>query len=141
MKNAELIKALRWCQTHGCSKCVALLESGSCKYGGAIKIFETAADALEAADKRIKELEAQEPTEKQVVDYCRKRCHVIVTGELFQRMKATFSRMQKEGEWETTDNRWGCGKFRCTVCNSYENDKSNYCPKCGARMNGKKEKR
>lgn len=57
MTNAELIKALRWCQTHGCSKCVALLESGSCKYGGAIKIFDAAADALEAADKRIAELE------------------------------------------------------------------------------------
>lgn len=59
MDNAELIKALRWCQTRGCSKCVALLESGSCKYGGAIKIFDAAADALEAADKRIAELEAQ----------------------------------------------------------------------------------
>lgn len=57
--NAELIAALRWCQTRGCSKCVALLDNGSCKYGGAIKIFEAAADALEAAEQRIAELEAQ----------------------------------------------------------------------------------
>ena len=59
MTNDELIKALRWCQIRGCSKCVALLENGSCKYGGAFKIFEAAADALEAAEKRIAELEKQ----------------------------------------------------------------------------------
>ena len=57
MNNAELIKALRWCQKRGCSKCVALLDNGSCKYGGAIKIFEAAANALESAEKRIARLE------------------------------------------------------------------------------------
>jgi hypothetical protein len=53
MKNAELITALRWCQTRGCGKCVALLDNGSCKYGGAIKIKFAAADALEAANKTV----------------------------------------------------------------------------------------
>lgn len=60
MSNEELIEALRWCQKRGCSKCVALLDNGSCKYGGAIKIFDATADALEEAEKRIAELMPKE---------------------------------------------------------------------------------
>lgn len=53
----ELVNALRWCHTRGYSKCVALLDNGSCKYGGAIKIFDAAADAIErliAEDEELK---------------------------------------------------------------------------------------
>lgn len=73
----------------------------------------------------VRELEAQEPTEKQVVDYCRKRCFAIVEEELFQRMKATYGRTQKRGECEA--------KKPKTV---KETEYSFYCdcPTCGGRL-------
>lgn len=85
--------------------------------------LEKCADALEAAEKRIADF--QEPTEKQVVDYCHKRCLVIVEGELFQRMKATYGRIQKRGECEA--------KKPKTV---KETEYSFYCdcPTCGERL-------
>ena len=95
MTNAELIKALQ-CASHfalyqDCYEKNCYANSGKGLYCNIPKLIADAADALEAADKRIAELEKQEPTEKQVVDYCHKRCLVIVEEELFHRMKSTFS--------------------------------------------------
>ena len=139
MTNAELITALRYCSDNekedGCDEC-PYLHNGMCR-----TMLSDAAYALEAADKRIAELENQEPTEKQVVDYCHKRCLVIVEVELFQRMKATFSKLPKEGEWlDETDGRY-FWHGKCSICNheynidSYYGDMK-YCPNCGAKMDG-----
>ena len=117
MTNAELIATLR-----GENYFVTLLHD--------------AADALEAADKRIEQLEKQEPTEKQVVDYCRKRCLVIVEEELFHRMKSTFSQLPKEGEWIMLDPKnfiEMCSRCRYTA---YTVNRPHYCPNCGAKMKG-----
>ena len=135
MTNAELIKALRYCVVHPyrpCDGCV-LFETDGC-----INVLHgAAADALEAADKRIEQLEKQEPTEKQVVDYCHKRCLVIVEEELFHRMKSTFSQLPKEGEWQDEQRgRWIYAK--CNLCGKVQDVRSNYCPNCGARMDGER---
>ena len=69
MTNTELIKALRCCvtdynniQSRLCNKCpYAKYADG--KYGCENKLKADAADALEAAEKRIKELEARFPKE------------------------------------------------------------------------------
>ena len=124
MTNAELITELTYC---------ANIEKR--------KLLSDAAAALEAADKRIEQLEKQEPTEKQVVDYCHKRCLVIVEEELFHRMKSTFSQLPKEGEWiyEDLDN-FRKYKVTCPHCGALyignydaydEPSDFNYCPHCG----------
>lgn len=112
MGNAKLIKALR-CKTNNVNDCTMCAYHNAC-YDGTLESI--AADVLEADEKFHAELIKNiEHWKKQVI-----------------RLRA---QLPKEGEWETTDNRWGCGKYRCTVCNSYENDKRNYCPNCGAKMN------
>ena len=61
-----------------------------------------AADALEAAEKRIAELEAQMP---------------------------------KDGEWlDEQRGRWIYAK--CNLCGKVQDVRSNYCPNCGAKMDG-----
>ena len=128
----ELIDALRnhrVCDDDKCKTC---------------ELMDDAAAALEAAEKRIAELEKQEPTEKQVVDYCHKRCLVIVEVELFQRMKATFSKLPKEGEWIYTPlERYKEYKVKCPFCGAEYHDcydgyidaeDMNYCPNCGSVM-------
>jgi predicted nucleic acid-binding Zn ribbon protein len=114
MNNAELIKALRTCADHNAvgDKCY-----GECPYNGNYnecvdQMILDAADALEAAEKRIAELEAQIP---------------------------------KEGEWIEVNKI----KTYCSNCNwaSYSmlvqkdafilrNNKTKFCPNCGARMRG-----
>lgn len=134
MTNAELIKALR-CEKD-CDDCAYHTDNAwsRCDEWG---MRCDAADALEAAEKRIAELEAQEPTEKQVVDYCHKRCLVIVEGELFQRMKSTFSQRPKEGEWIDIK---GTMFAECSVCgNRHYGCNTPYCDMCGAKMKGEQE--
>ena len=150
MTNAEQIKALRYCAQHeGCDYYIAKDcprgDTWVCGADCEQILMIDAADALEAADKRIAELEAQEPTEKQVVDYCHKRCLVIVEEELFQRMKATFSLMPKRGEWI---EKWRfktdgtpfhkIGDMECSVCHGDMLGRyySKYCPHCGALLRG-----
>lgn len=63
MTNAELIAALRWCPSHSCGRCVALDANGRCTLCGVVGLMNQAADELEAADKRIAELEKQDSVE------------------------------------------------------------------------------
>ena len=59
MTNAELIKVLRYCgKSLGCDERCPLLGKPS---GACFKMIRDAADALEAAEQRIEELEAQLP--------------------------------------------------------------------------------
>ena len=144
MTNAELIKALRNCSDGFCSLCPYddyELSTKECE----AKLMRDAADALEADDKRIEQLEKQEPTEKQVVDYCHKRCLVIVEEELFHRMKSTFSQLPKEGEWIVDKN--GYPQIICSICDVHipmvagwcMDAHIKYCPNCGAKMKGEKQ--
>ena len=136
MTNAELISMVRNIAKHGADWRIN-------------EVLNRAADALEAEEKRISELEKQEPTEKQVVDYCPKRCLVIVEEELFHRMKSTFSQLPKEGEWISDYDGFEYD-VRCSVCGeealikeggSHDHAYSHYCPNCGAKMIGANDER
>lgn len=106
MTNAELIKALQ-CASHfalyqDCYEKNCYANSGKGLYCNIPKLMADAADALEAADKRIAELEAQLP---------------------------------KEGEWvDEQRGRWIYAK--CNLCGKVQDVRSNYCPNCGAKMDG-----
>ena len=109
MTNAELIKALQ-CASHfalyqDCYEKNCYANSGKGLYCNIPKLMADAADALEAADKRIAELEAQLP---------------------------------KEGEWvDEQRGRWIYAK--CNLCGKVQDVRSNYCPNCGCRMDGKEQ--
>lgn len=77
----ELVKELRFGAEYGCD----------------YDLIERAAAAIEA-------LQAAEPTEKQVVDYCHKRCLVVLGADLFHDMKASYGKMPKEGTHENRDH-------------------------------------
>lgn len=74
--------------------------------------LEKCADALETAENRIAELQKKEPTEKQVADYCRKRCLALVTGELCHKMESKLGQIPKKNEWiEVKDRLPQCGEL------------------------------
>ena len=83
--------------------------------------------ALKEAIERVPTIEA-EPTEEQVKEYCRKRCLVVVTGELFDKMKTMWT--VKHGRWLWVDG------VRCSICNHklQTTGLPSYCPHCGAKM-------
>lgn len=113
MKNEELIKALRAFDV--CESCPCeypkMCEDADC-------IVIQAANALEAAEKRIAELEAQTPKHGEWIE-----------KEVFEKPRIP--------EWQTC---------RCSVCGRYETipymyyfRESKYCSECGARMDGKEK--
>ena len=80
------------------------------------KLLSDAADALEAADKRIADLET-------ALAACRAR-----KGE----------QLPKEGEWiDEQRGRWIYAK--CNLCGKVQDVRSNYCPNCGAKMKGEND--
>ena len=106
--NAELIKALRYCADVD----KICTEQTNCGYYGKgffcqEVLLRDAADALEAAEKRIEELEAQLP---------------------------------KDGYWIGVNPM--VDTEQCSICGwnivTYEFE-SNYCPNCGAKMDGDTE--
>ena len=115
MNNAELIKALRNCLHRPfCGECPRGNDGSMCHE----LIMNDAADALEAADKRIAELEAQIPKE----------------GEW------------KVAEEPDMDGLMWC-KWYCSQCEQVvtkgwkgtsdgRKPKYSYCPNCGAMMKG-----
>ena len=121
MRNEELIKALRTCADHNAvgDKCY-----GECPYNGNYnecvdQMILDAADALEAAAKRIAELEARLPKDGEWIEsntrprsaqFCCSVCH------------RTCYDIQP-----TRDKAW---TKRCRY---------HYCPNCGARMKGEQE--
>jgi rubrerythrin len=116
MTNAELIATLR-----GENYFVTLLHD--------------AADALEAAEKRIAELEAEAAFfDAEKLNY---RENIEYRDE---RIKELETQLPKEGEWIDLFGH----DYKCSVCGEWyrmdgtpEQEDMNYCPNCGARMDGK----
>ena len=42
----------------------------------------------------------------------------------------------KHGKWEDSIAKYGILRHKCSVCNKYSHMAYNYCPNCGARMDG-----
>ena len=62
-------------------------------------------------------------------------CEGYMCEASLQQAKALYEegcRMQSEGEWEQS----GLSNPKCSLCRTYNYEKSNYCPKCGAHMKG-----
>lgn len=43
------------------------------------------------------------------------------------------------GIWEDTDNRWGLGRWRCSMCGGFNSQNSAFCPNCGMNMDGERK--
>lgn len=149
MENTEVIKALR-CGGHNmlftyCSK----VDCPFCRFSYYEKLHKCniqelgakAADALEAANKRIVNLLTALYLANEKLAYVDCQPYTEIDGEeMIDDWVKTLvyeelhTQIPKESEWETTDNRWGCGKYRCPVCNNYEDEKRKYCPNCGTKM-------
>ncbi|MBQ1386177.1 MAG: hypothetical protein IIY75_05220 [Erysipelotrichales bacterium] len=126
MTNAELIKQLRGCKDiEFCSDCPRM-PNGIIEPCG---IKDDAADALEAAEKRIADLET-------ALAACRAR-----KGE----------QLPKEGEWIEDDATY-CGadlsNYKCSLCGKIggtwrrglkQDELPPFCGSCGARMKGGQE--
>ena len=145
MMNAELIDALQ-CTSHfalyqDCyeKNCYANRGKGYCNIP---KLMADAADALEAADKRIARLEDDLKTreaEREVMQDTIKICE-----EAADRYK---EQIPKEGEWIDENRMTRSSKLVCSTCKRTCYDiqptrnkawtkrcRYNYCPNCGARM-------
>lgn len=125
MNNAELIKALRYCISDeyvekGCLICpICAPRQGEMKCNSQDDAIKYAADALEAAEKRIAELEARLPKEGEwIMDEnphdgdCRCSACLIAIDAMHERNHKLLNALTG-GKWWTF--------YR-------------YCPKCGARM-------
>lgn len=118
MTNAELIKGLRWCADE--SICCDDFSGEKCPYFDEKKdscsvdeILYAAADALEAAEKRIAELEAQMPKRGEWIEDDTTYC-----GADRANYKCSL-----------------CGKIGGTWKRGLTQDElPNYCPNCGAKM-------
>ena len=131
MNVAELIKALRYCRTSNCCQfCPSDRKDIVWTVDECIdKLHNDAADALEAAEKRIAELS--------------------LDCELFQQKCMELeAQIPKEGEWiwlSSTYDRVPCEKrYWCSVCHHeevahYDKPWKHYCPNCGAKMKGEEK--
>lgn len=137
MTNAELIDLFRNIERSDHPVCNGCPLKYTCDKNQITRcLFGSAADALKAAEKRIAELEKE--LEIWTTRSFEGKIGSMALTNLNLRMEISKleAQLPKEGEWETTDNRWGCGKYRCSVCNSYEDEKRKCCPNCGAKMKG-----
>lgn len=92
----------------------------------------------------------QEITEKQVKEYCEKRCLIVLSSDAFHRLKSghpercedcrNFNKarllipqsQRKEGKWIYLN---GLDAFECSVCGrQMVRNIFDYCPWCGAEM-------
>lgn len=143
MMREELIKALRKCGKASADRC------WDCTYYDREPWCESAlandaADALEAADKRIAELEADKKT---LVNVVKDKSDFRATKDAM-RIAELEAQLQKEGEWiveEIDDCGYKWRKWRCSACREVvkrgwkqtkdgEKPKHKYCPNCGAKM-------
>ena len=64
----------------------------------------------------------------------------IIRGDAWKRIDALPS-AEKQGKW--IEHEWAeeydrilISNYECSECKSWEREKTNYCPNCGARMKG-----
>lgn len=149
----ELIDALRYCAEHeGCDYYIAKdcprEDTWVCGADCEQILMIDAADALEAAEKRIKELESQAAFfDAEKLNY---QENIEYRNE---RIKELEAQMPKEGKWidangadvpldkdgDTTDSCYCsiCGDW-LTASDEYAT-RGRYCPNCGAKMHGETE--
>ena len=123
MTNEELIKTLRYCgnfaDRDGCDEECPYFNDKDCPK----RIMCDAADALEAAEKRIAELS--------------------LDCEMYQQKSMELdAQMPKQGKW-ISDLPNGLfenvNPWKCSVCGKHQHFREDYCPNCGARMRGEEK--
>lgn len=60
-----------------------------------------------------------------------------VWSQILDEIKALPS-IEQHAQWEYVDY-GGMGNYHCTTCLAIGNKNYNYCPNCGARMDGKQD--
>lgn len=142
MDNPKLIACLKYCGDKEEKQCCFCPAADICRstVAGHYLILRSAADALEAAEKRIEELEADKKT---LINVVKDKSDFHRTKDAMRIMKLE-SMAPKRGEWvwlSSTYDRAPCEmRYWCSVCHheeiTHNGDKPwhNYCPNCGARM-------
>lgn len=143
----ELVKALRWCGSEDERHEMCVDESYRCPMWNEDRITDEckaelmrdAADALEAAEKRIARLEQDLKTRE--AERLVMQNTIEICEEAADRYKA---QLPKEGEW-ILENYW----WHCSVCGENptrgmgyvqgKNELFKVCPNCGAKMDGGKD--
>lgn len=138
MTNAELITGLRECaRTGDCSKC-KLHEEYSYDMCS-LKLLIATADALEAAEKRIAELEADK---KILIKVIKDKSDFHATKDAM-RIAELDAQMPKDGVWrKIAQNDDGTSDYECSAClgiienvpDDDEHPLCSFCSLCGARM-------
>ena len=125
MTNAEIITALRCCGSLD-TPCKGLCSYHGVEYCLSKKDLD-AANALEAADKRIAELE-------RILKAVQEN-----SGINFRVWQEAEAQLPKEGEWIEDEY----GYIHCSRCemewDEPEHPQTNYCPNCGCAMGGEKK--
>lgn len=138
MKNEDLIKALRECEY--CNVC-SIAVDGDCPFGGRDELEVAAADALEAAEQRIAELEADKKT---LINVVKDKSDFRATKDAM-RIAELEAQLPKEGEWiaePMTREKFYNDPYlsaKCSICGANSRERGHYCPNCGARMKGEQE--
>lgn len=139
MTNAELIKALRevanWIVAMSYNSEYAHDELKMLHYEDSIR---TAADALEAADKRIAELSLDNKMLKNTIDADK--------GVMLDQIRFLETQLPKECEFKRHADKIPNARNRyCTQCGAYlsdeefENHTVRYCYWCGSKVKGEQE--
>lgn len=130
MKNEELIKALR-CEYYGDDECntsdCPIWSELGCRNGIANHV---AADALEAAEKRIAELEKELEIWSSRSFEGKIGSMALKNLNLKMRISELEAQIPKEAAWIPNSPFTG----NCSECGCNGNLKDNYCQNCGARM-------
>ena len=107
---------------------------------------------VEALDMAIKALE-QQPCENKIIEW-KKDFKGFINAlsmprddykgimEFIDELPVTSK--SKTGQWIADVDRWGdivttVNGYRCSECNTFDTDKDNYCPNCGAKMESEDE--
>lgn len=82
-----------------------------------------------------------EITEDDVKEFCRKRCLIVVTSDLYDEMIRRWASAERRGRWKPFDLTWGRSIYTCTACgDAFEvptecgKPMYKFCPYCGASM-------
>jgi uncharacterized coiled-coil protein SlyX len=157
----KLIAELRNCANGKCYKCSRKDEEFCSTTSEIKKRYLDAADALEAADKRIAELEksyswkAIAALEESIEGYKVRIAELESQAAFFdaeklnyqenigyrdERIKELETQLPKQGKW-ISDLPNGLfenvNPWKCSVCGKHYHFREDYCPNCGARMDGK----